>query len=127
MKSVFFLGTVSLLASFISGCNNSTSPAGGSSPANAATLVGEWKCATKSADSPSELPDNKTFSAEGWYSSSKFPEGKKYQYRLDGNKLTVSMPTGEWTEKITALTAGVLEYYNDKSGKPIKVSCQKSQ
>jgi hypothetical protein len=120
MKIVLVFGTVTLLSFIIAGCNNSSESTG-------VSIVGVWDCQTNSEGSPSNLnlSDTKTFSADGQYSSSKFPEGKKYKYRLDGDKLITSLPYGDWIEKVTSLTNDSLEYYNDKSGKPVKVSCQK--
>ena len=126
MKTILVLGVVSVLTSIISGCNNPSIPAGGSGSGGAATLVGTWNCVTKSEGGPAEVSDSKTFSADGSYSSSKYPEGKKYPYQLDGDKLIVSMHGEKWTEKLTTLTANSLEYYNDKSGQPVKVICTKS-
>ena len=48
---------------------------------------------------------------------SKAPEGKKYKYRLEGDKLIVTLPYGDWTDKITRLTNDALEHYSDKTGK----------
>ncbi|OGT00249.1 MAG: hypothetical protein A3F73_09895 [Gallionellales bacterium RIFCSPLOWO2_12_FULL_59_22] len=122
MKIVFVFGTVILLSSMISACNKSGISAG-------ASIVGVWDCNTMSEDGPqnSNVPDTKTFSADGQYSSSKAPEGKKYKYSLEGDKLTISFTQRDWIEKITRLTKDSLEYYNDMSGKPVKASCKKSK
>lgn len=122
MKNVVLLATVAVFSFIISGCNKSSAPAG-------ATVVGTWDCTTKSEGDPANLTvsDTKTFGADGQYSSSKAPEGKSYKYRLDGDKLIFSFPYGEWIEKVTSMTNDSLEYYNDKSGKPVKTACQKSK
>ena len=120
MKIVLVFGTVALLSFAISGCNNSGVSSGGS-------VVGVWDCLTKSEDGSlnSDVSDIKTFKADGQYSSSKAPEGKSYKYRLEGDKLIFSFSYGDWIEKVTRLTNDSLEYYNDKSGKPVKTSCKK--
>jgi len=120
MKIVLVFGTVTLLSFMISGCNNSSVSTGGS-------IVGVWDCHTKSEDgaSNSNVADTKTFNADGQYFSSKAPEGKSYKYRLEGDKLIFTFSYGDWDEKVTRLTNDSLEYYNDKSGKPVKASCRK--
>ena len=121
MKIVLAVGTISLLSCVLSGCSDS-------SESSVASIVGTWNCETKGDDSTSSMnmSDTKTFSADGQYASSKFPDGKKYHYRLEGDKLITSFPYGDWVEKVTSLTSDSLEYFNDKSGKPVKVSCKKS-
>lgn len=122
MKFVLFLGTVALSSFIISGCNKSSASAG-------ASVAGVWDCHIVSEGTPlnSDVSDTKTFTADGLYSSSKAPEGKRYNYRLNGNELIFSFPYGEWVEKVTRLTNDSLEYYNDKSGKPVKTSCQRNR
>lgn len=120
MKIVLVFGAVTLLSFMASGCSKSSISSGTS-------IVGVWNCHTKSEDASlnSDVSDIKTFNADGQYSSSKAPEGKSYKYRMEGDKLIFSFSYGDWTEKVTRLTNDSLEYYNDKSGKPVKVGCQK--
>ena len=72
-----------------------------------------------------QVSDTRTFNADGKYSLSSAPEGKSYPYRLEGNKLIISFSYGDWIETVTRLTNDSLEYYNDKSGKPVRISCKK--
>lgn len=126
MKTTLVVGSVSLLAAMIAGCGDS-GDAGGKAvtEANKASIIGVWNCVTKSGDGTPDMADSKTFGADGKYSSSKFPEGKSYEYRLAGDKLIVSMPSGDWTENVKRLTASALEYSNEKSAMTTSVSCQK--
>lgn len=110
----------------ISGCDNPSATKAGGATENAAAIVGVWKCVTKDGESAKTLSDNQTFSADGWYSSSRSPEGKKYKYRLKGDELVITMPYGDWAQKVTRLTSGDLEYSSGKSDPPTKVSCQKN-
>ena len=120
MKKAFVIGTFTVLSLLVTGCNKSVDPTG-------KAIVGAWDCHTTSAESSANinLADTKTFGADGQFSSSKFPVGKTYKYRLEGDKLITVLPQGDWIEKVTNLTTNSLEYFNDKSGKPINVSCQK--
>lgn len=125
MKAVFAIGTGSLLISMMFGCSDSNIFSGGNPSENKAALVGVWNCLTKVGDTATGLADDKTFSADGWYTSSKFPEGKKYGYSVDGHKLIISFPTRSWTENVTRLTNGSLEYSSGKPGQLTSVTCQK--
>lgn len=125
MRTVLVVGTFALLASMISGCNNSSAPTAGGGADNATAIVGVWKCLTKEGASGAGLSENQTFTADGWYSSSQFPEGKKYKYRLKGDELVIAMSYGDWTQKVTRLTNNALEYNSGKADQPTRVSCQK--
>lgn len=125
MKAAFAIGAATALFFVTLGCGNATTVSGGGRADNRTVLAGTWSCLTKSRDAAAGLTDDKTFSADGWHSSSKFPEGKKYAYRLDGFKLIVSYPTGDWTGNVIRLTATSLEYYSGKPGQLTDVTCQK--
>jgi hypothetical protein len=118
MKTVVYFGIFTLFS--MTGCYHSSEP-------KAADILGVWECHTRSESiTPmTDMQDTKTFTAEGIYSSSKFPEGKNYKYRLDKDKLIVTFPKGDWVESISNLTSASLEYFNNKAGYPLKVSCHK--
>jgi hypothetical protein len=71
-----------------------------------------------------DVRDAQTFTADGWFSSTKYPEGKKYKYRLDGDKLLIAFPTHEWSGKVTTLSSDSLQYDGDAAGES-KVNCKK--
>lgn len=126
MKTILVVGSFALLASVVAGCGDSGDLGGKAvTAADKVSIVGVWNCVTKSSDGTPDMADSKTFGADGQYSSSRFPEGKGYGYRLEGDKLIVSMPSGDWTEKVKRLAADALEYSNEKSGQTTTVSCKK--
>ncbi|MDD5175930.1 MAG: hypothetical protein PHQ05_05865 [Sterolibacterium sp.] len=125
MKTMFAMGIGSLLISVISGCGDSAMFPGRPLAENKPAIIGKWSCLTRIRDPALELADDKTFSADGWYASSRFPEGKKYGYRVDGHRLIISIPVGERIGNILKLTNGSLEYYSGKPGHLTSVACQK--
>lgn len=126
MKTTWSIGFVSLLAASIAGCGDSGGFGGKAvSEENKGAIVGVWNCVTKAGSGVPDMSDSKTFGADGLYSSSKFPEGKSYAYRLEGDQLIVAVRSRDWAEKITRLTADTLEYHKEMSGKTTSVSCRK--
>lgn len=92
---------------------------------NKSDLVGTWECLTRTRAMGVAFTDDKAFGADDWHTSTKFPEGKKYAYRLDRGNLVVTFRVGEQIEKVIRLTPEVLELYRGSPGQITSVTCRK--